>query len=93
MQHWGLMGFEVELGIAENAVMEAKHSLGFSADKTEDATLKASYTRETLKFWDGRGRDEPLCVDWAAFEHPQLGRVEIGGMMETPHMNVSTVPC
>ena len=28
-----------------------------------------------------------MQVEWTAYEHPQLGRVEVGGLMETMHMN------
>ena len=36
---------------------------------------------------DSTGQKEPLFVDWKLYEHPQLGMVEIGGLMETMHMN------
>lgn len=36
---------------------------------------------------DNTGQRELLFVDWKVYEHPQLGKVEIGGFMETMHMN------
>ena len=40
-------------------------------------------------FWDNIPvkQREPLFVEWAPFQHPQLGLVEVGGLMETYHMN------
>ena len=85
--HLGVMGFEVELGIAENIVMNGAESIDLRSGgiNGEDETL--DFTRRLMKHWDYTGQKEPLFVDWQAFDHPQLGKVEIGGLMETMHMN------
>ena len=54
----------------------------------EDQTLE--FTRKLMKHWDGTGQKEPLFVDWKEFDHPQLGKVEIGGLMETVRLGFFT---
>jgi hypothetical protein len=36
-----------------------------------------------MEWWDGRGRQDPLFESWSPFNHPQLGRVELGGFLYT----------
>jgi hypothetical protein len=76
-------------GIAENVVMSGADSIALPRDGPSGTggEQRLGYTRQLLRHWDATGRAEPLFVDWVPYEHPQLGRVEVGGMLETPHMN------
>ena len=83
--HFGLLGYEVELGIAQNAV-------GLSAQDALDGQGFLDYEkqreesdRRLLKFWESSAKSEPLFAEWETVEHPQLGTVEVGGFLEHRH--------
>ena len=122
----GIHGFEVELGIAENAAgMTGQESVDLPRNERDGTPglARLEYTRKLLAHWfvqhvaisfsllsrtcrvtcegsgldirflccgtrrrDNTGQKEPLFVDWHVYEHPQLGKVEVGGLMETMHM-------
>ena len=80
----------MELGIAENVVMSGEESIALSNGPNPDGSggeERLEYTRQLLRHWDATGQKEPLFVDWKPYTHPQLGAVEVGGLMETMHMN------
>ncbi len=72
-QHMGLFHFEIEQGNIYNA----------AGIRTEDffAQYDASrtkFTPEIMRYHDEHPEQE-MFVDWHEVEHPQLGRVEVGG--------------
>jgi hypothetical protein len=76
-QHWGLFVFEFELG-----TMMDSAGMGFedyAARDTEEDHQEAM--RRLMRWWDRRGRRPKLFVPWRKFRHPQLGAVEIGGIV------------
>ncbi|MFW6059459.1 MAG: M14 family metallopeptidase [Phycisphaeraceae bacterium] len=86
----GLVAFEVELG-------DIFDSAGFgraerAACRNEDERI--ALLREVMKWWDAQpeAEREPLWVDWQPFDHPQLGRVEIGGFL-VRHQYNQTLRC
>ena len=75
--HLGLFVFEFELGTLLN-------SAGL---KTEDL-LKArthedheQHHRVLMTWWDKQKRRDRVFAEWTRFEHPQLGPVEVGGLV------------
>jgi len=82
-EHLGLFVFEIELGILAN-------SIGYSSD--EMFAFLPDQRREMqrrLMHWHDTHPEEEAFVDWRPFDHPQLGRVEIGGWRPTAVANVA----
>jgi len=74
-QHFGLFVFEFELGtIMDSAGMGFEKVMSWETDAEREAG-----SRRLMRWWDKRGRKPLIFVPWKAFDHPQLGRVEIGG--------------
>jgi len=74
-QHFGLFVFEFELGtIMDSAGMGFEQVMSWETDEQREAGA-----RRLMRWWDKRGRKPVIFVPWKPFEHPQLGRVEIGG--------------
>jgi hypothetical protein len=74
-QHFGLFVFEFELGtIVDSAGMGFDEVMSWETDEQREAG-----DRRVLRWWDRRGRKPAIFVPWKPFDHPQLGRVEIGG--------------
>lgn len=74
----GIPGFDVELGTIVNAAgVSAREWHERSRDRDE---VDAMY-RQLLRWWDGDGRRHPLFEPWRRFDHPQLGPVELGGLL------------
>lgn len=73
-ESYGVHCFTMELwSPSKHAGLDfSKDLLGFWRDRTEDDEVAL------LKWNDGELRGEAF-VDWYAVEHPQLGRVELGG--------------
>ena len=72
--HLGVLGFELELGtVTNNAGLTTEEFLEWEDGDDE------KWNRRLLKWWDERGRPEPLIEPWQSFEHPQLGQIELGG--------------
>lgn len=77
--HLGLFVFEFELGNLLN-------SAGISTDEMfatrSDQEYEALY-RRLLHWWDKQdaATRDPAFHEWTPFDHPQLGRVEIGGWL------------
>ena len=74
-QHFGLFVFEFELGtIMDSAGMGFDAQMGWETDEQRQGGA-----RRLMRWWDKRGRKPLIYVPWTPFDHPQLGRVEIGG--------------
>lgn len=74
-RHLGLYVFEFELGTMRNSAgLSTKEQ--FDARTPEDTD---AHMRQVISWWDRQSDANPLFVAWQAFEHPQLGSVEIGG--------------
>lgn len=71
--HMGLLHFEIEQGNIYNAA-------GITTEEFFAAGPDGQYrfAREIMRYHDEHPEQE-MFVDWHEFEHPQLGRVEIGG--------------
>lgn len=77
--HLGLFVFEFELGNLLN-------SAGISTDEifaTKNDQEHEALMRRLLTWWDGQDPTtrDPAFHEWTPFDHPQLGRVEIGGWL------------
>ncbi len=72
-EHRGIYAYVTELwSMATHAGIEVKDFIKFIRERTEEEDLKLlKWTDRELK---GKG-----FADWTPFEHPQVGRVEIGG--------------
>jgi murein tripeptide amidase MpaA len=69
----GILAFTIEFwSLAEAAGIEVESFVEFFRDPPEEASLKM------LAWNDGELGGEGFA-DWTPFEHPQLGKVEIGG--------------
>lgn len=72
--HLGVLGFELELGtVTNNAGLTTEEFLEWKEGDRE------RWDRQLLAWWDERGRPEPLFEPWREFNHPQFGKVQIGG--------------
>lgn len=71
--HMGLLHFEIEQGNIYNAA-------GITTEEYFAATAeqRRQFQREAMRYHDEHP-EQAMFVDWHEFEHPQLGRVEIGG--------------
>jgi len=77
-QHWGLFVFEFELGtIMDSAGMGFEQ---YASRETEEDQQEA--WRRVMRWWDRQGRRPKLFIPWRKFRHPQLGEVEIGGIVQ-----------
>ena len=50
----------------------------FEVETNEDSEAEM---RKLMKWWDEQEEREPIYQDWQPFDHPQLGKVEIGGFL------------
>lgn len=87
--HLGLYVFEYELGTIYN-------SAGFSTKEILSSQLQTQHDRIAqarllLKWWDKQKKKDPLFKNWERFNHPQLGKVEIGGLLRK-HLFNPTLP-
>ena len=76
----GIPGFEVELGTIANAAGVSPHEWHERA--REPGGVDAMY-RQLLRWWDEGGRRHRVFEPWRRFDHPQLGAVELGGLLFT----------
>ena len=77
--HLGIFGYEIELGtVTNNAGLKTEDYLRFKGPAEIDA-----WNRRLLQWWDQRSQREPLFEPWRAFDHPQVGLVELGGLLST----------
>ena len=78
-QHLGMCGFDFEMGtILNSAGLQTSQFL--AAQSVEE--LEA-HDRCLFQWWDRQSARPPLFQPWEPFDHPQLGRVEIGGFLYT----------
>ena len=85
--HLGLYVFEFELGILRN-------SAGISTEeifKTKSEEEREAHNRRMMKWWDRQKKRDRVYVQWKAYNHPQLGKVEIGGLLAR-HIAGRTLP-
>lgn len=84
-QHFGLFVFEFELG----TIMDSA-GMGFDdywpLDCDDDAQ---DAERRLMRWYDEQPDAPPIYFPWRAFDHPQLGPVEIGGQSMTMRMNLT----
>ncbi len=72
-RHLGLFVFEIELGNIYNSLgVSTEEYFGATDDERRDYNL-AAHT------WSDSNPGKAAFENWRPFEHPQLGRVEIGG--------------
>jgi len=75
--HLGLYVFEFELGTIHNSAGISTEEQLAAKNEEEDAELN----RKIMKWWDDQVNKDMLFKDWEEFDHPQLGKVEIGGFL------------
>ena len=86
-QHLGLFVFEFELGtIKESAGISTEAQFAVENEEEEEAQM-----RRLMAWWDRQKPRDPLFQTWKRFDHPQLGRVEIGGLLFR-HLANRTLP-
>lgn len=71
--HMGLVHFEIEQGNIYNAAGVTTEEF-FGAGPEQ----RHQFQRDAMRYHDEHPQ-QAMFVDWHEFEHPQLGRVEIGG--------------
>ncbi|NLF18659.1 MAG: hypothetical protein GX595_15615 [Lentisphaerae bacterium] len=78
--HLGLFVFEFELGTLVNSAGVTTEEVFATKNQQEYEAVM----RRVLSWWDRQdpSRRDPLFHPWTPYEHPQLGRVEIGGMLQ-----------
>ncbi len=77
--HLGLFVFEFELGMLLNSAgMKTKDDI-FAVKSHQDYEAQI---RRMMKWWDRQKKRAPIFRKWTGFEHPQLGRVEVGGLLK-----------
>jgi len=75
--HLGLYVFEFELGTIHNSAGISTEEQLAVKNEEEDAELN----RRIMKWWDDQVNRDMIFKDWEEFDHPQLGKVEIGGFL------------
>ena len=87
--HLGLFVYEFELGTLVNSAGISTRDVFATRNQAEYEALM----RKVLSWWDGQDerRRDPVFQAWTPFEHPQLGPVEIGGLL-LRHMAGPTLP-
>jgi len=79
--HLGLFVFEFELGtLLDSAGIGFDKQFNVDTEEEREGNM-----RDLMTWWDGRRKKPPVYKEWTAFDHPQLGPVEIGGL-RTPHL-------
>jgi hypothetical protein len=84
--HLGLFVFEFELGILQN-------SAGIKTEdilKTKTPKEREAHARRLMKWWDRQKRRDPIYAKWTRAQHPQLGPVEVGGLL-SKHLHGPTL--
>jgi hypothetical protein len=75
--HLGLFVFEIELGtLLNSAGIRTEDVLGVKDEQEYEAL-----NRRMMAWWDRQKKRDRIFVPWKTFMHPQLGRVEIGGLL------------
>jgi hypothetical protein len=85
--HLGLFVFEFELGVIENSAgISTEDQLGLQNEIEEE-----EQKRKVIRWWDSQTEKDPIFKMWETFQHPQLGKVEIGGFLNR-HAYNPTLP-
>lgn len=85
--HLGLFVFEFELGMIDNSAgISTEEQLGVQNNEEEE-----EQKRRIIRWWDSQTEKDQLFKIWEAFDHPQLGKVEIGGFLSR-HASNPTLP-
>ena len=80
--HCGLFAMEIELGNLYNGV-------GYDTQRIFSLTPEGERQRERdCLAWHDAHPDAGVFAEWQAFEHPQLGPVELGGILPAGLYNV-----
>lgn len=80
--HCGLFAMEIELGNLYNSV-------GWDTEKIFSITPEGERQRERdCLTWHDAHPEAGIFADWQPFDHPQLGPVEIGGIIPEAFCNV-----
>ena len=75
--HLGLFVFEFELGVIENSAgISTEEQFGVQNEDEEE-----EQRRKVIHWWDEQTEKDQIFKMWEAFQHPQLGKVEIGGFL------------
>jgi hypothetical protein len=75
--HLGLFVFEFELGVISNSAgISTEEQLGVQNEEEEEEER-----RKVIRWWDEQTEKDQIFKMWEAFQHPQLGKVEIGGFL------------
>jgi hypothetical protein len=81
--HLGLYVFEFELGTMRNSAgISTEEILGTRTDREYEAL-----ERRLFAWWDEQAPRVPLFQPWRPYDHPQLGRIEIGGSLYPYYAN------
>lgn len=76
-RHLGLFVFEFEQGILMNSAgFTTRELFAVKTEQDHEALM-----RRTLAWWDKQKKKDLVFAPWIPCEHPQLGRVEIGGLV------------
>ncbi len=75
--HLGLFVFEFELGILLNSAGINTTEIFGIQDTQQYETL----LRRMMAWWDRQTKRDPIFRPWKRFRHPQLGNIEIGGLL------------
>jgi len=69
--------FEFELGILMNSAgIKTRDIFAVKREEAHEALM-----RRTLRWWDKQKKRDAVFLPWTPCDHPQLGRVEIGGLL------------
>jgi len=71
----GIFGYTIELGWG----LSSAGIFGNESFVADSRTRETTFMRKVLEFHDSKG--SKIFTPWQEFEHPQLGKVEIGGLM------------
>lgn len=74
-EHLGLHSFVIELGLFYNYLGVTTHQAG----SYPSASQREEELGSILLKWHDGNPEEELFFQWRAYEHPQLGQVELGG--------------
>ncbi|MBT3380318.1 MAG: hypothetical protein HN742_21300 [Lentisphaerae bacterium] len=75
--HLGLFVFEFELGtLVNSAGIKTEEIFAVSSDQEYEALM-----RRVLAWWDEQTERDQIFRAWTPFEHPQLGLIELGGLL------------
>lgn len=73
----GIFMFAFELGIMMNSAgITTEQQFGVENDEDRE-----ELQRKLMQWWDSQEEREPIYRSWEEFQHPQLGKVEIGGFL------------